>query len=157
MESGQRGGKHKPNIDVKINKPSVYVNFQCFLFQVPSKCFKICLLQVLRQESSPHKYLTVATGDPTWGIRSSVDSASSVIHSASAGTACPSSPSESVSERYGWNSWRFYDGSGWHNGEIEVSCSNCDDIVLHAQNVDSLRSSQQSLLPSGIRLNHAVT
>ena len=126
------------------------------MFQVPSKYFKICLLQVLRQESSPHKYLTVATGDSTWGIRSSVDSPSSVIHSASAGTACPSSPSESVSERYGWSSWRYYGNGGWHNGEIEVSCSNCDDIVLYTENVDSLRSSYQSLLQPGMRLGHAV-
>ena len=122
------------------------------------KChLNIPVVQVLRQESSPHKYLTVALGDSTWGIRSSVDTPLVSIHSASAGTACPSNPSESVSKRSGWNSWRFHDGSGWRNGEIEVSCSNCDDIVLHTENVDSLRSSHQSLLPPGIRLNHAVT
>ena len=129
-----------------------------------SKYLKICLLQVFRQESSPHQYLTVAPGGSYWGIRSSVESASSVIHSASAGTACPSSPSESVSKRRGWNSWRYYtkgpwyspSSGGWHNGEIEVSCANCDDIVLHTENVDSLRSSYQSSLQPGTRLDHAV-
>ena len=112
---------------------------------------KIVVFQVLQQDSSPHRFLTVATGKTSWGIRPAVDERSSYIHSASAGTSCPSSSSSSVSKREGWNSWRYYENSKWQDGDIEVSCSNCNDMVLFTESVDSVHSSYQSLVQTGAK------
>jgi len=110
---------------------------------------------VFRQESYPHMYLFVATGELSWGIRATVGTTAQLwISGASAGTSCPSSPSVSVNKHRGLTSWRYFDfdlevegWQIWHDGAIEVRCSNCDDIVLYTENVDSLRSSNQSLRP----------
>ena len=88
------------------------------------------MFQVLQQESSPHYYLTVGSGKTTWGVHDTVDTIASKIGSASAGTACPASPSDSISKRKGRNSWQYYTNTddvstmpnGWHSGNIIVSC-----------------------------------
>ena len=113
---------------------------------------KIVVFQVFQQDSSPHRFLTVASGKTDWGIRDAADNRVSYIDSASAGTSCPSSPSSSVSKRYGWNSWRYYENNKWQDGDIEVSCSNCNDMVLFTESVDSVHSSYQSLVQSGIEM-----
>merc|ERR550517_529357 len=81
--------------------------------------------------------------ESVWGIRSSVDSAP-YIYSASAGTVGPSNPSEAFSKRENQTSWLYNSPTTYGKG-IEVSCSNCSDTVLYAENIDSLRSSHQNL------------
>ena len=49
-------------------------------------------LQVLQQVDGEKKYLTVATGTVTWGIRPTIDENASWIQSASAGESFPASP-----------------------------------------------------------------
>ena len=78
---------------------------------------------MLQKVSPPYHYLNIATGDSYWGIRSHVDSSGSSIHSASAGTNDPTSPLASVNQHRGWDSWRFYQNKKWHNGEVNVSCT----------------------------------
>ena len=121
-------------------------------WQVSNFDMKIVVFQVLQQDSSPHRFLTVATGFSLWGIRDAVDERASHIYSPSAGTSCPSSPSSSVSKREGWNSWRYYENSKWQDGDIEVSCSNCNDMVLFTESVDSVHSSYQSLVQTGVQI-----
>jgi len=99
--------------------------------------------EVLQKESSPQRYLTVDSMESVWGIRSSVDSAP-YIYSASAGTVGPSNPSEAFSKRENQTSWLYNSPTTYGKG-IEVSCSNCSDTVLYAENIDSLRSSHQNL------------
>ena len=116
--------------------------------------------ELLLQPPLP-KYLFVATGELSWGIRATVGTTAQLwISGASAGTSCPSSPSVSVNKQLGLTSWRYFDfdlevegWQIWHDGAIEVRRSNCDDIVLYTENVDSLRSSNQSLRPPGKRLD----
>ena len=79
------------------------------------------MFQVLQQESSPHFYLTVTSGKTNWSIKDTVEAGDGKIQSASAGTACPASPSNSVDKSLGQNSWQ-YDNSPWLNGNIIVSC-----------------------------------
>ena len=122
---------------------------QCYYANVINQKMKIVVFQVFQQDSSPHRFLTVATGKTSWAIRSAADNKASYVHSASAGTSCPSSSSSSVSKREGWNSWRYYDNNKWQDGDIEVSCSNCNDMVLVTENVDSVHSSYQSLVQTG--------
>ena len=107
--------------------------------------------KIIKDQGWRHHNLTVATGSSTWGIHSSIDTTRSFISSASAGTSCPTSPSASISKKNGRTSWK-YAHNGWHDGNILVSCSNCDDIFLHAEHTDSLRPSYQTLPRPGIYL-----
>ena len=122
------------------------------------KCYidisSLCLLQVLQKESPPQRYLTVDSMESVWGIRSSVDSAP-YIYSASAGTVGPSNPSEAFSKRENQTSWLYNSPTTYGKG-IEVSCSNCSNTVLYAENIDSLRSSHQNLKQPGTGMDHTV-
>ena len=80
------------------------------------------MFQVLQQETSPHLYLSVGSGESSWTIRESIEVTGAHIESASAGTTCPASPSNSVSKRMGLNSWEYSNSAVWHSGNITVSC-----------------------------------
>jgi len=76
------------------------------------------------QHATRKRYLVVGTGKTTWGIRDSIDASIAYIQSASAGSSCPASPAAAVSERMGWNSWKFWNDGAWHGAgdDITVTC-----------------------------------
>ena len=84
------------------------------------------MFQVLQQETSPHFYLSVGSGESCWSIKDSIEVTVGKIASASAGTTCPASPSNSVSKRMGLNSWEYSNSAVWHSGNITVSCEASD-------------------------------
>ena len=80
--------------------------------------------QVLQlQHATRKRYITVATGITNWGIRDALDD-KQYIKSPSAGSTCPASSAADVSERMGWNSWRYYHDGSWHEAgdDITVTC-----------------------------------
>jgi len=78
--------------------------------------------QVWKQESSPHRFLTVQTGFSHWGISNTVKDRSVYIASASAATSCPASPSNSKNKRLGLMDWRYVKNKRWFTGNIIVTC-----------------------------------
>jgi len=75
------------------------------------------------QHATRKRYITVATGITNWGIRDALDD-KQYIKSPSAGSSCPASSAAAVSERMGWNSWRYYHDGSWHEAgdDITVTC-----------------------------------
>ena len=82
--------------------------------------------QVLQlQHATQKRYLTVTTGQTSWGIRASLNSTSAYLQSSSAGSSCPASPAAAVSGWTGRNSWQFANATGdWIEAghDIVVTC-----------------------------------
>ena len=81
--------------------------------------------QVLQlQHPTRKRFLVVPTGKGFWGIVDSLDTTSSYIGSASAGSSCPASSAAAVNKRLNWKSWQFAQDFSWHEAgtDIAVTC-----------------------------------
>ena len=85
------------------------------------------MFQVWKQKSSPHHYLTVETFGSHWSIRKTVETGGRYIASASAGTSCPASSSNSKSKRHGQINWGY---AKYVNGKGKLVVANTGDIIV---------------------------
>ena len=60
-----------------------------------------------------------------------MDTTTSYISSASAGSSCPASPAAAVSKRLGYHSWKYWNGGSWHEagGDITVTCETPNSCI----------------------------
>ena len=72
--------------------------------------------------NSNNKYLLVHPGSINWFVGDNVDRIAGWIKAGSAPGLCPASPRSTVNKRLNRNSWQYWDGSEWLDGEISVSC-----------------------------------
>ena len=84
--------------------------------------YDIDCLQLLQHASGSKKYLRVRTGSTAWLISDTIDERGAYIYSGSAGGVSPADPHNPINKRFNQTSWRYWDGKGWHDGEIVVKC-----------------------------------
>ena len=77
------------------------------------------------------KYLRVHPDSTAWGVVDNVETNFARIRSGAAGGLCPASSRSRYHKRFNYNSWQYWDGDEWREGDITVTCNNpniiCDD------------------------------
>ena len=69
-----------------------------------------------------HRLFLFVGLEGTWMIGSTIDTCFGLIQSGSAGSVCPAHPSNRLSNKMGWRSWKYGGGTEWTDGEISVTC-----------------------------------
>ena len=69
------------------------------------------------------KYLSVHRDGVNWLVGDNVETTGAGIVSGAAPGLCPASPRSRYNKRFNGNSWRYWDGLNWHDGDITVTCT----------------------------------